>query len=619
MHAIEGSGNVPAFLTKLWRLVDDAKTNDLISWTQNGRSFIIQNQAKFARELLPQYYKHNNMASFVRQLNMYGFHKVVSADSGGLRVERDEMEFAHQHFLRGQESLIENIKRKRRLASDGVDFSQIPTSRTVIIEENKSVKKLLNDVRDMKRDQDTVSAKLLTLKRENEALWREYANMRQKFSKQQQIIEKLIHFLLAMVKSPSKTMIPKRKFGHLALEGGEESSSSSTKLNSLSQFTQGSPIDVSFSQIVGECEGGTVGGAQIQEVTDLVDGEDPQSFTNVFLNDENSSENDTVFPEADTNAGIQVSEFIKDRLEPETILTVNGEPFNFIETSQDPLGTAAVTKSTTATSVTSPGGTNMAQNFEHPNSSPLLDEAPLSPELLNTVDPSAVTQSYVYAPSVTPVVNSSTSSGVKTTKGPSTSTSVSSQVNTVAQKGKMKSIKSEKGTTQAPTMSVAVPDKGIQNRQDLQTHMDDMQNTIDSLQDFLSTGNFNVDPSMLLTMFGPDDYMPELDSMTSVTSGNELSVYNPSLLDLAGDMEDDDPMSFLNSGLTSTSAASTVVSSSTSTSSSTLPSNTSVGPTPPKQLRLSIKKEHNDDGSLDTPTVLSPVSAPVYRGKRRTN
>ncbi|KAK8736888.1 hypothetical protein OTU49_004702, partial [Cherax quadricarinatus] len=564
MHAIEGSGNVPAFLTKLWRLVDDAKTNDLISWTQNGRSFIIQNQAKFARELLPQYYKHNNMASFVRQLNMYGFHKVVSADSGGLRVERDEMEFAHQHFLRGQESLIENIKRKqqRRLASDGVDFSQIPTSRTVIIEENKSVKKLLNDVRDMKRDQDTVSAKLLTLKRENEALWREYANMRQKFSKQQQIIEKLIHFLLAMVKSPSKTMIPKRKFGHLALEGGEESSSSSTKLNSLSQFTQGSPIDVSFSQIVGECEGGTVGGAQIQEVTDLVDGEDPQSFTNVFLNDENSSENDTVFPEADTNAGIQVSEFIKDRLEPETILTVNGEPFNFIETSQDPLGTAAVTKSTTATSVTSPGGTNMAQNFEHPNSSPLLDEAPLSPELLNTVDPSAVTQSYVYAPSVTPVVNS---------------------------------------------------------RQDLQTHMDDMQNTIDSLQDFLSTGNFNVDPSMLLTMFGPDDYMPELDSMTSVTSGNELSVYNPSLLDLAGDMEDDDPMSFLNSGLTSTSAASTVVSSSTSTSSSTLPSNTSVGPTPPKQLRLSIKKEHNDDGSLDTPTVLSPVSAPVYRGKRRTN
>lgn len=37
---------------------------------QNGRSFFIRNQAQFARELLPHYYKHNNMASFVRQLNM---------------------------------------------------------------------------------------------------------------------------------------------------------------------------------------------------------------------------------------------------------------------------------------------------------------------------------------------------------------------------------------------------------------------------------------------------------------------------------------------------------------------------------------------------------------------
>lgn len=37
---------------------------------QDGRSFIIQNQAQFAREQLPLNYKHNNMASFIRQLNM---------------------------------------------------------------------------------------------------------------------------------------------------------------------------------------------------------------------------------------------------------------------------------------------------------------------------------------------------------------------------------------------------------------------------------------------------------------------------------------------------------------------------------------------------------------------
>lgn len=40
---------------------------------QDGKSFIIQNQAQFAREILPLNYKHNNMASFIRQLNMCKF------------------------------------------------------------------------------------------------------------------------------------------------------------------------------------------------------------------------------------------------------------------------------------------------------------------------------------------------------------------------------------------------------------------------------------------------------------------------------------------------------------------------------------------------------------------
>ena len=79
---------------------------------QNGVSFTIRDQAKFARELLPLYYKHNNMASFVRQLNMYGFHKVVSVDSGGLKLDKDEMEFAHPYFLRGHDYLLDHIKRK---------------------------------------------------------------------------------------------------------------------------------------------------------------------------------------------------------------------------------------------------------------------------------------------------------------------------------------------------------------------------------------------------------------------------------------------------------------------------------------------------------------------------
>ncbi|XP_023327845.1 heat shock factor protein [Eurytemora carolleeae] len=108
----QSSGNVPAFLAKLWKIVDNPETDLLISWTDEGSSFIIKNQAAFARDLLPYYYKHSNMASFVRQLNMYGFHKVLSVDSGGLKGEKEEMEFAHLYFLRGQEHLLSEIKRK---------------------------------------------------------------------------------------------------------------------------------------------------------------------------------------------------------------------------------------------------------------------------------------------------------------------------------------------------------------------------------------------------------------------------------------------------------------------------------------------------------------------------
>lgn len=53
------------------------KTNkwNILLTAQDGKSFIIQNQAQFAREILPLNYKHNNMASFIRQLNMCKYKK----------------------------------------------------------------------------------------------------------------------------------------------------------------------------------------------------------------------------------------------------------------------------------------------------------------------------------------------------------------------------------------------------------------------------------------------------------------------------------------------------------------------------------------------------------------
>ena len=59
------------FLTKTFQLVDDPSIDDVISWNDDGSTFVVWNPTEFARDLLPKYFKHNNFSSFVRQLNTY--------------------------------------------------------------------------------------------------------------------------------------------------------------------------------------------------------------------------------------------------------------------------------------------------------------------------------------------------------------------------------------------------------------------------------------------------------------------------------------------------------------------------------------------------------------------
>lgn len=69
---LETQRSIPTpFLTKTYQLVEDQSINDVISWNDDGSSFIVWNTTVFARDLLPRYFKHNNFSSFVRQLNTY--------------------------------------------------------------------------------------------------------------------------------------------------------------------------------------------------------------------------------------------------------------------------------------------------------------------------------------------------------------------------------------------------------------------------------------------------------------------------------------------------------------------------------------------------------------------
>lgn len=72
MFTMESQKSVPApFLTKTYQLVDDPCTDHIVSWGDDETTFVVRRPPEFARDLLPNYFKHNNFSSFVRQLNTY--------------------------------------------------------------------------------------------------------------------------------------------------------------------------------------------------------------------------------------------------------------------------------------------------------------------------------------------------------------------------------------------------------------------------------------------------------------------------------------------------------------------------------------------------------------------
>ncbi|KAI5444475.1 hypothetical protein KIW84_012926 [Lathyrus oleraceus] len=113
--AIESQRSIPTpFLTKTYNLVEDKSIDDVISWNEDGSTFIVWNPTVFASNLLPKYFKHNNFSSFVRQLNTYGFRKVVP----------DRWEFSNDCFRRGEKRLLCEIQRRKIC-------SAIPTSASI--------------------------------------------------------------------------------------------------------------------------------------------------------------------------------------------------------------------------------------------------------------------------------------------------------------------------------------------------------------------------------------------------------------------------------------------------------------------------------------------------------
>ncbi|XP_075059102.1 heat shock factor protein 2-like isoform X2 [Mixophyes fleayi] len=208
---MKASSGVPKFLTKIWALVEDPRNRDYICWSQDGNSFIVLDEESFAKEILPKHFKHNNMASFVRQLNWYGFHKVMQDETGAARHDKYcSGRYQHNFFKRGQEELLTKIKRKvtsstgdKRVfrkakeaalgcgeetcalmcAVQTIETHECKTKVPVpCIEEGKTgpddMQKILTFLHQLQARQDILDSTVESLKRENEALWKEVLQLR---------------------------------------------------------------------------------------------------------------------------------------------------------------------------------------------------------------------------------------------------------------------------------------------------------------------------------------------------------------------------------------------------------------------------------------------------------
>ncbi|KAM5137161.1 heat shock factor protein 1 isoform 1-T1 [Callospermophilus lateralis] len=455
-----GPSNVPAFLTKLWTLVSDPDTDALICWSPSGNSFHVFDQGQFAKEVLPKYFKHNNMASFVRQLNMYGFRKVVHIEQGGLvKPERDDTEFQHPCFLRGQEQLLENIKRKvtsvSTLKSEDIKIRQ------------DSVTKLLTDVQLMKGKQECMDSKLLAMKHENEALWREVASLRQKHAQQQKVVNKLIQFLISLVQS-NRILGVKRKIPLML--------SDSSSAHSVPKYGR-------------------------QYSLEHVHGPGPYSAPSPAY-----SSSSLYTPDVVTSSGPIISDITE--LAPVSPLASPGRSIDERPLSSSPL-------------------VRVKEEPPSPPRTPRVEEAsPRHPSSVDTpLSPTALIDSILRESEPAPTsATAPTDAGGRVPSSPPRS--APEKCLSVACLDNLARAPQMSGVAHLfPCPSSSFLHGRVQPGNELSDHLDAMDSNLDNLQTMLTSHGFSVDTSALLDLFSPSVTMPDMslpDLDSSLASIQEL-------------------------------------------------------------------------------------------------
>ena len=96
----------PWILYNMLERSDDIHMSDIIGFQPHGRCIKIHNRNRFQQEILPRFFpKQSNIASFQRQLSLYGFLRMVKDGP-------DQNSYYHEMFLQGRPEIIDLMTRK---------------------------------------------------------------------------------------------------------------------------------------------------------------------------------------------------------------------------------------------------------------------------------------------------------------------------------------------------------------------------------------------------------------------------------------------------------------------------------------------------------------------------
>ncbi|KAH9711881.1 Heat stress transcription factor B-1 [Citrus sinensis] len=239
--------SVPApFLMKTYQLVDDPSTDDVISWNESGATFIVWKTADFSKDLLPNYFKHNNFSSFVRQLNTYkattftpvncdspvddtrtvqycvGVMEIVvihksqftgldwlacsgytlrfsHLPAGFRKIVADKWEFANENFRRGHRELLTEIRRRKTATGPSAQTAG-KTKATSPSNSGEDMGSTSTSSPESKNQGSVETAKFADLSDENAKLRRDNETLSSELAQAKKQCDELITFLTEYVK-----------------------------------------------------------------------------------------------------------------------------------------------------------------------------------------------------------------------------------------------------------------------------------------------------------------------------------------------------------------------------------------------------------------------------------